>query len=209
MEHRLSKEQLGQVVAEVTRLAQLREDERRESFDREQVAEVLRELDLPVELIDDAMAQLQRREALAAEQRRKPWLIVSIVLGLLLVLATLFFLLPGRNNASDRVSADQPRITRVSDDGGNLQSVTRDGQEVYYRITLRDVEPGDSLSLNCNWIAPDGKVFRQNAWTITPNRPVWDTHCRCQLGPAAPKGEWKVEMSLGDRILSATTFQVE
>ncbi|HXG67641.1 MAG TPA: DUF3859 domain-containing protein [Blastocatellia bacterium] len=210
MERRLTKEQLGQVVAEVTRLKQFRDDEQRETFDREQVAEVLKELDLPVELLDDAMAQLQRREALAREQRRKPWIIAAIVLAIFLLSAgAIAFWTLGRDSASDRISADQARITRVADDGGNLQTVTRDGQQVYYRVTLRDVQPGDSLSLKCDWITPDGKVFRQNAWTTSPHKSVWDTYCRCQIGPAAPKGEWKVEMSLGDRVLSSTTFQVE
>ena len=210
MERRLTKEQLGQVVAEVTRLKQFRDDEQRETFDREQVAEVLKELDLPVELLDDAMAQLQRREALAQEQRRKPWIIAAIILAIFLFsAAAIAFWTLGRDTASDRVAAERARLTRVADDGGNLQTVTRDGQEVFYRVTLRDAQPGDTLSLRCNWIAPDGKVFRQNAWTISPNTAVWETYCRCQVGPAALKGEWKVEMSLGDRVLSSTTFQVE
>jgi hypothetical protein len=91
-----------------------------------------------------------------------------------------------------------------------LASVTSDGQEVFYRVTLRDAPLGEKLNLTCDWIDPAGKIFHQSRWeTRDTNKAVWDTHCRCQIGAAAPKGKWKVEMKLGDRVLSTQEFNVE
>ena len=64
MEPRLTENQLQQVVAEVQQLAIRRESE----LDATQVREILQELNLPPEFLEDAMIQLQRREALKLQQ---------------------------------------------------------------------------------------------------------------------------------------------
>ena len=61
MSDRLTDEQLGKIVAEASRLSQQNE------LDTEQVKQVLTELNLSPDLLDDAMVQLQRREALAVQ----------------------------------------------------------------------------------------------------------------------------------------------
>lgn len=210
MEKRLNQEQLGKVVAEVTRLAQEREDFERQTLDRQQVGQVLKELNLPVDMVDDAMEQLNRREALAREQRKKKRLItigIAAVVLIILLFGTWMF---RRSAAFDRVNTDQARITRTADDGGSLQTVLRDGQDVVYRVTLRDVPLSETLSLTCNWIDPSGNTFHQNSYTTkATDKSVWPTQCKCKLGSAAESGTWKVEMKLGDRVVSSTTFQVE
>lgn len=210
MENRLNQEQLGKVVAEVTRLAQEREDFERQTLDRQQVSQLLKELNLPVEMIDDAMEQLRRREALAQEQRKKKrWITIGIASIVLIVL--LFGIWMFKRDATfDRINTDQQRITGTVDDGSNLSTVQRNGQDVVYRVTLRDVPIGESLSLTCSWIDPSGRVFHQNSYSTKPvDKSVWPTQCKCQIGPAAEKGTWKVEMKLGDRVVSSTTFQAE
>lgn len=210
MEKRLTQEQLGQVVAEVTRLAQEREDFEKATLDRNQMAQVLKELDLPVDLIDDAMEQVRRREALERERRKRRKLITIGVGVLMLLLLLIGFRIYQRSTVFDHMNTDQARITRLQDDGGSLQTVLSSGEDVVYRVTLKDVPIGESLSLTCNWIDPTGRVFHQNRYTTrTTDKPVWPTQCKCQIGAAAEKGTWKVEMLLGDRILSSTTFQVE
>jgi len=210
MEKRLTQEQLGQVVAEVTRLAQEREDFGRETLDRNQMAQVLKELDLPGDLIDDAMEQVRRREALEREQKkRRKMILIGVAVVVLIVLLSGVWIYR-RGAAFDRINTDQARITRLQDDGGSLQTVLSNGEEVVYRVTLKDVPVGQSLSLTCNWIDPTGRVFHQNRYTTrTTDKSVWPTQCKCQIGAAAEKGTWKVEMRLGDRILNSTTFQVE
>lgn len=207
---RLREEQVAQVVAEVTRLAQQREEGQLQSLERDQVEQILQELNLPTDLIDDALAQLRRKEALAKEQRRKRLIIAGSVLGVILLVALVFWWNAQRNAVFARISGETGRITRAVDNGSNLQTVTRDGQDVVYHVTLNNVPAGEQLEMRCNWIAPDGQIFKQNHWqTRVTDKSVWLTSCKCQLGPAAASGTWKVEMLLGDRTVSATSFQVE
>jgi hypothetical protein len=206
MEKRLTEEQMAKVVAEVTRLAQDRE----ETLDREQVNEILRDLNLPTDLVDDALAQLNRREALERERRRNFRLTLAAVVLLIagLVLGTLSF--RRRDRALDGIAASSSRLTPAADNGGSLESVARSGDEVFYRVVLSNVPPGEELEMGCRWIDPQGRVFRQNRWqTRATDKAVWATACRCQFGAAAQPGTWKVEMALGERVLSTSTFRVE
>lgn len=75
MENRLTQAQLSQVVAEVERLSQQRETE----LNREQVKEILQELNLPSDLLEDALLQLRRREALDRQQRRNRLIVAAVV----------------------------------------------------------------------------------------------------------------------------------
>jgi hypothetical protein len=210
LETRLTETQLGQVVAELSRLSQQREDEQSRGLDREQVVEVLKELDLPVDLLDEAMEQLRRREALAKERRRKTWILAVAFTIFLSAMVLLFIAISQRNAVFGLISAEPGRITLVADDGGNLDKVSRNGQEVVYRVLLRDVPTKEYISLTCKWIDPSGRVFHQNTYeTRLTDKTVWPTSCRCQLGSAAPRGTWRVEMLLRGRLLSAATFEVE
>ena len=78
MEQRLTQAQLEQIVAEVQRLSERQQDE----LDLEQVRDILGQLKLPPEFLEEAMVQLQRREALASQKRRNYW-ITAAVIGLL------------------------------------------------------------------------------------------------------------------------------
>ncbi|MFN0119988.1 MAG: DUF3859 domain-containing protein [Blastocatellia bacterium] len=209
-QERIRNEQVSQVVAEVTRLAQQREDLEMSTLERSQVEQLLAELNLPPDLIDDALAQLRRKEALAKEQKRRKLIIGGSALVVLLLLSGIWWSWSARSAAFARVTADIPRITRAMDDGGTLHLLTRDGQDTAYHAILRDVPQGERLNLRCNWIDPNGAVFRQNTWTTSAvDKAAWPTSCKCQLGPAAPQGLWKVEMTLDGRTLSSTSFQVE
>ena len=210
METRLTETQLGQVVAELSRLSQQREDQKLRGLDREQVIQVLKEMELPVDLLDDAMEHLRRREAIAKQRRKRTQLIMAGAALLLVIIAAIFLFASHRSAVFGRISADQERITRAADDGGNLSKVVRDGQDVVYHIDLRDVPVNEKLALVCKWIEPSGRIFRENHWeTKLTDKPVWPTFARCQIGSAAPAGTWRVEISLGGRVLSATTFEVE
>lgn len=222
MSNQLSELQVARVVEEVTRQTQLRELKERESLGREQVVQILEELSLPVELLDPAMRELERREAEAAElaryekaraaQRRRRFLIIGSSVAALLVLILLIgVFVQRRSRAFADVTAVEPgRITRANDDGGNMGAVSRDGGELFYRVTLGRVPVSENLSLKCNWINPEGRVVRQNSWeTRATDKAVWATACRHSLGAAAQPGAWSVEMLLDDRVVSRTDFKVE
>ena len=222
MSDQLTESQVARVVAEVTRQAQLRELDQRQTLEREQVVQILEELKLPLELLDPAMSELARRDAdaevqaqyataLAAKRRRTFWIVGVCAAALLVIILFGGILVQSRRSAFGNIAALEPgRITHVVDDGGALGSVTRDGSEIYYRVTLQRVPLSRTLPLKCNWIDPGGRVVKQNSWeTRTTDKTVWATSCRTTLGSSAQVGTWAVEMLLNDRLISRTDFRVE
>lgn len=207
MEQRLSQAQLEQVVAEVQQLSQRQQSE----LDAEQVRDILRELHLPPELLEEAMVQLHRREALAARQKRNRWIVGSVIgLSILLLLGTALFT-QNLQRTLALVTVQRDRVTLAQDNGGNLSTVSRQANgEVFYRVTLSNAPVGQKLSLSCSWIDPGGQVVHQNRYqTQEITTPVWNTVCRHTIGLAAPVGMWKVQVFLGDRLLSDADFAVE
>lgn len=205
MKSQLSEKQWDQVVGEVTRLAQARDDETSRRAITEQV---LQDLQLPTDLIDDALQQVRYKEALAQQRRQRWWLSVAGAALLLVLVASLWIWSSNRSASLARIGADAGRMTRT--DGNATSTVTADGQDTLYRVTLRNVPLGEQLNLSCNWIDPTGKVFHQSRWeTRDTNKAVWETQCRCRIGKDAPKGNWRVEMKLGDRTINASDFKVE
>jgi hypothetical protein len=207
MENRLTQAQLAQVVAEVERLSQIREAE----LEPEKVKEILQELNLPSDLLEDALVQLRRREALAQQQKRN-WLIVAgVVLVLIGVIATTTFFKQRHQQAIAQVSAIESRITLAQDNGSSVDEFYLvSNLEVYYRVTLKDAPLGSRLSLSCDWVDPNGQVVHQSRYqTRQIDRPVWTTYCYHQLSPSVAKGTWEVRMFLEGRSLSTQKFVVQ
>jgi hypothetical protein len=206
MNNRLTQAQLSQIVGEVERLSQRRDDE----LDPEQVKQILQELSLPPELLDEALVQIRRREALAVQQRRNRWIAGGVIASLVVAIAGTTVFTQQNQQAIQNVSTAQSQIALTQDGSSTLQEVNRQASPlIYYRVTLKDAPIGKKLSLSCDWIDPSGQVVHQNRWeTQTINKAVWPTHCRYQFTPAAAPGNWKVQMSLGERTLSTTSFTV-
>lgn len=207
MENRLTQTQLTQIVAEVERLSNLRQSE----LDSEQVTQILQELGLPPELLNEALIQLQRREALAQQQRRNRWIAGGLAAAAAGAIAITGFYIQQNQQALDRVSIQQNRITSVQDDGGNLTVISRQNNpEIFYRTTLKDAPIGKKLSLSCDWINPSGQVVKQNRYqTRAIDKSIWNTQCRYQIGTAAATGNWQVKMFLENREIGSTSFQVK
>lgn len=207
MEQRLTDVQLEKVVAEVQRLSQRRQAE----LAPEQVREILRELNLPPEFLEEAMVQLDRREALTVQQKRDRWIISGFVGLIFLSVIGFVVITQNQQQMTARVTAQRDRITLNQDNGGNLSTIRRQNSgEIFYRITLSDAPVGQRLSLSCNWIDPSGEIVHQNRYqTKEITTPIWNTFCRHPLGSEMPVGTWKVEAFLGDRRLSDATFNVK
>jgi hypothetical protein len=218
----LTEAQVARVVAEVTRQAQLREVEQRQVLDRQQVVQILEELNLPVDLLEPAMRELERREAEAEVQaryddalresrKRKIWIAASVLALVLVVVLIAGAVIQRRRQTFSNIAAqDQGRLTRVQDDGGKLGAISRDGSDIYYRVTLERVPISENLSLKCNWIDSGGRIVKQNSWqTRTTDKAVWATQCHNTFGSSASPGKWTVEMLLDERVISRTDFQVE
>jgi hypothetical protein len=207
MNNRLTQAQLSQIVGEVGRLSQRRDDE----LDPEQVKQILQELNLPPELLDEALVQIRRREALAVRQRRNRWIAGGVIASLVVAIAGTTVFIQQNQQAIARVSSAQSQIALTQDGSSILKEVNRQASPlIYYRVTLKDAPIGKKLSLSCDWIDPSGQVVHQNRWeTQTIDKAVWSTHCRYQFSPAAAPGNWKVQISLGERTLSTTSFTVK
>lgn len=207
MDKRLTQDQLAQVVGEVERLSQRRDAE----LDRAQVQQILEELNLSPDLLDDALVQISRREALEVQQRRNRWIAVGIVAVLVGAIATTTLFFQQQQQAYSRISTVQSRLTLTQDNGNNIGTIDRQtNPKVYYRVTLKDAPIGKKLSLTCDWIDPKGQVVHQNRYeTRQIDKAVWPTYCYYQLGAAATAGNWQVQMSVGDRPLSSTSFTVK
>lgn len=207
MNNRLTETQLTQIVGEVGRLSQSREAE----FDSEQVKQILQELNLPPELLDEALVQLRRRETLELQQRRNRWIAAGVITTLVVAIAGTTVVIQQNQQAFQNVSTVQSQISLSESGGSSLTEINRQASpQVYYRVTLKQAPIDKQLSLRCDWIDPSGQVTHQNQWqTRTINKAVWPTRCQYQFNPAAATGNWKVQMSLGDRTLSTNSFQVK
>jgi hypothetical protein len=204
MEKRLTTQQLTQIVGEVERLANREQEE----LDRSEVEKILLELNLPPELLDDAMIQISRKEALVQQRQRNIGIGIASIAALLMVgLGTSLFF---QNKAQilNKVSVSRDRLTLLQDQGENLKVVSR-GIEVAYRVTLSDTPIGEKLPLQCDWLDPAGKVAHSSGYsTRSITTPVWNTQCRYQIPLEAPTGDWQVKIKTGDRLLKQAPFTV-
>jgi len=207
MAERLTEAQLAKIVAEVGRLSLVREKE----LDRGQVEQVLQELNLPPQLLDEAMVQIHRREALAVQQRQRRWILGGIAVVVVGAIASFFFFSQQQQVDLARISTTQDRITLSPNSGDNLTQINRQqNPEVFYLVTLKDAPVGKRLSLSCDWVALGDQVVHQNRYqTKEITTPTWNTHCRYQIGTTAPTGQWTVKMFLEGRLLDSATFNVQ
>ncbi|MBD2520008.1 DUF3859 domain-containing protein [Nostoc sp. FACHB-973] len=206
MTPRLTQEELAQIVTEVESLQTRREVE----LDQEQVKEILQEMNLAPELLDEALIQLNRRQALEVQQRQNRWITSGVVALLAVVSASTIFVMHQHSSALSHVSAQQDRITLAQNNSGNLETISRQtNPEVFYRVTLKDTPLGKKLALSCNWTDPNGQIVKQNSYqTREINTSVWNTQCRHTINSAATIGKWQVQMFLEGRQISDETFQV-
>ena len=207
METRLTQTQLAQVVAEIDKLSQQRDLE----LAPDQVREILRELNLPDELLEDAIAQMHRREALEKEQRRNKWIAIASTVVVISAIAIGILFNQNQQQKIAGVAATEDRISLSKKGGDRLSQVNRQiNPRVYYQVTLKNAPIGNQLALQCDWINPNGQIVHQNSYkTRTIDTTVWNTNCFYDLGSAAQPGNWEVRMSLDGRAIGSEPFVVK
>ena len=201
---RLTQEQLKKVIAEVAQLS----DRQQIEVEAEQVREILQELNLPPELLEEALVQIHRREAIASQKRRNRLLIGSILGIVSFLLVGALSMTQNRQQSLKQVLSQQDRLTLA--EGNRLTNVYKqESNELFYRVTLAKAPIGRRLPLSCNWIDPNQQMVHQNNYQTKPTTTtVWHTYCRYTLGTEAPLGTWRVEMFLGDRPIDDLSFEV-
>lgn len=206
MEDKLTQEQMRQLVGEVERLSQRRNEE----LNREQVEEILNELNLPSDLVDEAMMQLRRGDALSAEKKRNRWIGAGMlaIAAVALVGGSVWFFNNQKELTGVYANSEQSVLT-VGQEA--IATVNRlENPQVSYRVTLQDAPLGQKLSLGCDWIDPQGQTAYQNRYeTKTIDKEVWPTQCQYRFNNSSPVGTWEVRMFLGDRLVSQTQFMVK
>ncbi|WP_449417012.1 DUF3859 domain-containing protein [Phormidium nigroviride] len=204
---RLTETQLAQAIAEIEKLSQRRESE----LSPEQVREILQELNLPDELLEDAIAQLQRRKVLEQRQRRNRWIAIATTAVIIAAIALGVLFWQNWQQEIAQVVAGQDRIALSKTSGDNLSQVSRQtNSRIYYQVTLKNAPIDRQLSLQCDWIDPSGQIVHQGRYqTRTIATPIWNTYCFYNLDSASPQGNWEVRMSLDGRILSTQPFTVQ
>lgn len=209
MNQRLNEEQLNQIISEVQSL-QLRQEA---ELDKQQVQQILQELNLPPELLDEALIQLRRRQALQVERSRSKLIIAGVVAGVVISLGGWLFVSQQQTSLLANVSSQADRITlsSKSSNNSNITNISRESNsEIFYRVTLKDAPIGKKLSLACNWIDPTGTIVKQTKYkTKEITTSIWDTHCRYTINPSDKVGNWQVQMLLDGRKISDEIFTVE
>ncbi|MEG3842954.1 DUF3859 domain-containing protein [Microcoleus sp. herbarium14] len=207
METRLTQAQLAQVIAEIDKLSQQRESE----LAPDQVREILRDLNLPDELLEDAIAQMHRREALEQQQRRNRWIAIASTAVVISAIAIGVLFGQNRQQQNAQVVATEDRIALSKKGGDSLSQVNRQiNPRIYYQVTLKNAPIGSHLALQCDWTNPSGQIVHQNSYkTRTIETAVWNTNCFYDLGSAAAPGNWEVRMSLDGRAIGSEPFVVK
>ena len=152
MENRLTQAQLTKLVGEVERLSQRQQDE----LDRGQVQDILRELNLSPDLLDEAMIQLQRKEALVVQQRRQRWIIGGAIASVVVAIAGITVFMQQQTQSLARVSAQQSCVALAQDGCDERASLSRQtSPDVFYNVTLKDApdrqKASPHLRLDCSW----------------------------------------------------------
>ena len=206
MNQRLTQEQLNQIIAEVQSL-QLRQEA---ELDQQQVKDILQDLNLAPELLDEALIQVRRKQALEVQQRRNKLISFGVAATIIIGIGFTVFFNQQQGSLLANISAQQDRIT-LELNNGNLKNISRSANsELFYRVTLKDAPIGKKLNLSCHWIDPSGQIVKQNNYqTREVKTSIWDTFCRYTINSAANVGNWQVEMLLEGRKISEEAFVVQ
>jgi hypothetical protein len=204
MEQRLTTQQLEQIVGEVGRLAHRQQAE----LDRTQVQEILQELNLPPELLDEAMIQVQRKEALAKERKRNTSIVAFGITAFAIMFVGTSLFLQNQDAKIAKITTSQDRIVLIQD--GESSTPIKQGSELSYQVTLKDAPINEKLNLTCNWLNPQGQITHTNRYdTKNITTAIWNTQCRYQIPTSAATGAWKVQILVGDRLLKQAPFEVK
>jgi hypothetical protein len=205
VEPKIDAKQLGEIVAETTRMQERDAAE----LDPEQARQVLRELELPADRLEEARAAVMVRRVHEREQKQRVRLAFAAALLVLALGAVLGWRAHARSQASAAVTTTLAIVARDLEPVAS--AVPRSSEpELTFDAVLAHVPRGAPLDMSCDWLGPSGELRYQNHWqTKEIDKDVWPTHCRRRFGPADPAGAWSVQMKLGDRVLATGKFELE
>lgn len=204
MQDKLSEKELVRLVEVVSQL----DEERKQMLDRNQLAQILRDLNMSDDLLDEAMVRLEQGK-LTAQRKRKTISIAAVIAACVIAAAAaLMFSTTSYNNQLAQITSSETRITSMSEANADLSAVPA-GTGVIANVTLQNVPQGARIPLHARWIQPDGTVYHESSWQTKPaDKRTWQTHAKADIRPSAPKGDWSVQFVIGDRVVATKKFVV-
>lgn len=204
-EHKIAERDMLRLVEEVSKL----DSERQQMLDKSQVAKILDDLNLPSDLLNEALERLEYKKA--RERRQKAFKLNSTVVAIAAVAIGIAY---GYINATqvhqyDKISASDARITISADSAEALASV-KPGGTIFVHTVLHNVPVHKQLPLHAKWFTPDGNLFHENDWqTRDTTSSTWDTHAKVVIPDGAPSGKWMVQISVAGREVISKIFNVD
>jgi hypothetical protein len=110
MNQPLNQEQLNQIIAEVQTL-QLRQES---ELNQQQIKEILQDLNLPPELLDEALIQIRRKQALEVQQSRNKLIGFVVATSVIIGIGLTVFFHQQKSSLLANISAQQDKITLTS-----------------------------------------------------------------------------------------------
>ena len=206
MDTRLTQAQSAQIIAAADRLSRLHETE----LDKEQVKQILQDLNLSSDFLEDAIAQLQKHQLLTQQKQRHKIVISTITIMIFGLITTLAVVYQKQQNKIARIEALQNIVTRQDSTTSVTQFDRQKDPQVFYRVTLKNVPVNDRLIISCRWSDPKNQtVYQSRNQTQDIPRSPWTTFCAVPLTSQSQTGNWKVQMLIEDRLISAQQFVVK
>ncbi len=202
----LTQDQLDQIVAEVDRLSQQDDTE----LDDERVKQILQNLNLPNDLLEDAIARLHQRQFVAQRQQRHRIVISTIAIMIVGLITTIAVVYQKQQNKIARIEAIQDSVTLQDLAKPVAQFDRQKDAKILYRVTLKNAPINDQLMISCRWNDPTSQTVYQSRYqTQSIDRSPWTTFCNAPLTPQSQPGAWNVKMSVEERPISDRTFIVK
>jgi hypothetical protein len=194
-----------EIVAEVQKI----ERSRNALLTLDETRGVLRELDLPAELLDEALAAIRARNEASHGRRRTIARAAGAAIAVLAVAAGLFAWRQHESSKFARTVAASAYVGAGPAEAATSTFHRSQQPELVFRVTLKDAPLGEKVPLACDWLGPEGRPLHQSSWRTQPiDRDPWPTHCRMQATPASPTGTWRVRMTQDGREIASQTLDM-
>jgi hypothetical protein len=205
MKPEIDRKELQEIVAEAARI----EQQQSEQLDLGQVAEILRELDLPAEHLPEARRILAERRLSRARARRR-----YAAGGLAVIIAALAGFGLWWRSRSEAAALATMVVSRaqIELDGQPVAGpVPHDvSARVVFEVVIARPPQGAELELECRWKDPRGVERHVNRWSTRPvDHDQWPTRCRHEFDAKDASGIWSVTMSSTQKQLATERFTLK
>ena len=209
----IPKKKLGPIIEELEQL----EDEHGGDLHPDEVREVLRDLKVPDARLEQALQNIQAKEAKEAElakakqTRTKVFAAGGVAVLVLAVIATgLWYSHSQREVALSKITATDAQLSVANKPAATPVFLRSQNPEIQLDVVLHEAPTGDSLDMRCDWVSPTGQTAYESHYTTKKiDKTNWPTHCKNSFKQSAQPGAWLVRMKVSDRPVIEVPFTIE